>query len=149
MQDIYGAFKTDKGLEQAGVYLDYGKFRVKVARAGGANKAFQRLLEAKLRPYQRAIKTETIDPELAEKIMLEVYSKTVVLAWETKVKNEETGVEEWKPLIQTVTGELVKPSPEDIADIFKALPDLFADIQDQSNKAAVFREEILEANSGN
>lgn len=149
MQDMYKSFKTDKGLEQAGVYLDYGKFRVKVARAGGSNKAFQRMLEAKLRPFQRAIKTETIDPELAEKIMLEVYAKTIVLAWETKVKDEATGVEKWEPLMQTVSGEMVKPSAEELMKLFKALPDLFADIQDQAGKAAVFREEINEANAGN
>lgn len=149
MQDMYKSFKTDKGLEQAGVYLDYGKFRVKVARAGGSNKAFQRMLEAKLRPFQRAIKTETIDPELAEKIMLEVYAKTIVLSWETKVKDEATGVEKWEPLMQTVSGEMVKPSADELVKLFKALPDLFADIQDQAGKAAVFREEINEANAGN
>lgn len=149
MKDMYTSFKTDKGLEQAGVYLDYGKFRVKIARAGGANKAFQRMLEVKLRPFQRAIKTETIDPDLAERIMLEVYSKTVVLAWETKVKDEATGEEKWEPILQTVSGDMVKPSSEEIAKLFKALPDLFADIQDQSNKAAVFREEVNEANAGN
>lgn len=147
MNDIYGAFKTDKGLEQAGVYLDYGKFRVKVARAGGSNKAFARLLEAKLRPYQRAIKTETIDPELAEKIMLDVYARTVVVGWETKV--EKDGKEEWQPLLQNAQGDLVKPSPEAIAELFKALPDLFADIQEQTNKAAIFREAVLETNAGN
>lgn len=149
-KNIYGAFKTDKGLEKAGVLLDYGQFRVRIARAGGSNKAYQRLLEAKLRPYQRAIKTETIDPDLAEEIVREVYSKTVVLGWETKV--EDKGSPDgfvWAPKLQTTAGELVSPTPDAISKLFKELPDLFADIQEQSTKAAVFREAINEANSGN
>lgn len=149
-KNIYGAFKTDKGLERAGVLLDYGQFRVRIARAGGSNKSYQRLLEAKLRPYQRAIKTETIDPDLAEDIVREVYAKTVVLGWETKVE-DKTAPEgyKWQSKLQTTAGELVAPTPEAIAALFKELPDLFADIQEQSTKAAVFREAINEANAGN
>lgn len=149
MTSTYSGFKTSKNLEQTGVYLDYGKFRVKVARAGGANKAYARLLEAKLRPFQRAIKTETIDPELAAKIMLEVFSKTVVLDWEMQVPVEGTDKLEWKRQLETIDGQLVTPNPENVAALLKELPDLFADIQEQTQKAAIFREEVLEANAGN
>lgn len=140
---VYGAFKTDKDLERTGVWMDYGGFRVKIARSGGSNKPYLRLLEAKLRPYQRAIKTETIDPDLAEGIMYEVFAKTVIVGWETKVDDK------WVAKLQTLDGKLVNASPEAIVTVLKALPDLFSDLQEQSMKAAIFREEIRDANAGN
>lgn len=149
-EDIYASFKTSKDVEREGVYLDYGKFRIKVARAGGANKAYQRLLEVKMRPLQRAIKTETLDPELAEDLMREVYAKTVVLGWDTKVTDVK-GEPTWEvgKLRPAAGGELIKATPEAVAALFKALPDLFSDVIAQASSIALFREEIREDNAGN
>ena len=57
---MYDAFGTDKDLEKTGIYLEYETFRIKVARAGGGNKRFAKMLEAHTRPYRRAMQTETL-----------------------------------------------------------------------------------------
>lgn len=143
-RDVYASFKTDKGLEETGIWLDYGPFRVRIARAGGANKRFARTLEAKTRPYQRAIKTETMDNAVAERIMRETFSTVVIIDWETK---NEAG--EWEKNLQLPDGSMAPPTPENISKVLEELSDLFIDIQEQAQKAANFRDAQRDANAGN
>lgn len=148
--NIYGAFLTDKNLEKTGIWLDYGAFRVRIARQGGANKAFARLLEAKTRPYQRAIKTETLDNAVAERLMREVFAEAVVLSWETKVTDPADAEKfTWEKKVVFVDGTSATPGSQAYVRIFEELPDLYADIQEQAVKAANFRQAQREANAGN
>lgn len=143
-ESSYAAFQTNKGLEETGIWLDYGPFRVLIARAGGSNKRFARTLEAKTRPYQRAIKTETMDNAIAERLMREVFSTVVILGWETKDAEGK-----WAKAIEMPNGELAGPTPENIQQVLEAVPDLFNDIQDQAQRAANFRDAQREGNAGN
>ena len=138
---IYSAFKTDKKAENEGVWLEYGEFRVKVLRAGGSNKHFLKVLEQKTRPFQRAIKTETI--ELSQKVLSEVYVDAIIVGWETKIDGE------WQKVIVTETGEVVPATKESITAILEALPEIFIDIQEMAGKMSLFREVVLEENGGN
>ena len=40
MNTMFDQFETDPVLESEGIWIDYGAFRVKIARAGGANKKY-------------------------------------------------------------------------------------------------------------
>lgn len=140
---LYSQFKTDSNLEQTGVVLDYGNFRVTIARAGGANKKFERVLDAKTKPYRRAIQTETMDNKRGLEILREVYAEAVVLDWQTKT---EKG---WEKGIEAEDGKLLPVTVENILLTFNNLPDLFQDIQEQANKAALYRQSIREAESKN
>jgi hypothetical protein len=142
---MYAQFQTDGSLEQSGVWLDYGEFKVKISRAGGANKKFVKLLEQRTKPFRRAMQTETMNNDKAMEILRGVYAATIVMAWETKVDGEfAPGIE------PPEEGEKLLPfNIENVAEVFNTLPDLFADIQEQSNKVAIFREELLESDSGN
>lgn len=127
-------FKTDPTLETKGIVLNYGDFKITVARAGGANKAYVKCLERKSRPYRRAIQAETMDNELATAMMREVYVESVVLGWE--------GVLDAK-------GKSLPFSKENALQLFTDLPDLFQDVMEQAGKAALFREEIRETEAKN
>jgi len=141
---MYSQFKTDAAMEQSGVWLDYGDFKVKIARAGGANNKFTKLLETRTKPFRRAMQTETMNNDKAMELLRGVYAEAIVLAWETKVDGVfKSGIE------NPEGGDLIKFSAEAVTDVFNALPDLFADIQEQSNKVAIFREELLESDAGN
>lgn len=137
---LYTQFKTDKNLENEGVYLDYGMnsqdkpIRIRIARAGGANQAFARAYEQKTKPYRRQIQTDTLDPKVAERIILEVYAETVVLGWE--------GVED-------ENGDELPFNRDNCVKLFTDLPDLFADLQKTSQNIAVFRAEVREADAKN
>jgi hypothetical protein len=142
---IYALFKTNPELEQSGIELDYGNFKITIARAGGANKKFAKLLEARSKPYKRAIQTETMDIERANDLIREVYAEAVILNWETKINDVFVeGIEDPEDSSKTIPA-----TKENIVRTLRLLPDLFVDIQEQATKAALFREEIREQDAKN
>ena len=138
--NLYDTFETDKSAERDGIVLDYGfnskkqPLQIRIARAGGSNVRFSKALELKTRPYKRAIANDSLDPQVAEKLMIEVYADTVVLGW--------TGVEDRE-------GNALEFNRENVVKVLTDLPDLFADIQQQSQKAALFRAKLREDDAGN
>lgn len=137
---LYKQFKTDNTLERNGIVLEYGNnadgnpISIRIARAGGANSQYTRLMEARVKPYRRQIQNETIEKTMVEKILREVYAETIVLSWEN---------------VTDETGEELPFTVQNCIKLFEDLPDLFQDIQDQSQRAALFREEVLETDSKN
>jgi hypothetical protein len=137
---IFALFGTDQNLEKTGVNIDYSidangdPIRFVIARAGGANMRFASVLEAKTKPYKRQIQNGMIDPEIAEKIMREVYAETVVLGWEN---------------VSDSDGVVIPFSKENCIKLFEMLPDLYRDIKDLSGQIATFRTEEREADLKN
>ena len=131
----YSQFKTNASREREGITHDLGsagKFRL--ARAGGANSAFEKRLMSLSKPYRRAIATGTIERGLADSLLATAFSETVVLGWEG------------------VTGEDGKPIPysaEACKKLLLDLPELFAELRKAAEDAALFRDETLESDAGN
>lgn len=142
---LYEMFKTDTKAEQEGVVIDYGgSVRITLARAGGSNKRFLRLLRDKARPYKRAISTEQLPPETQEKILRKCYAEAIVLNWETKVEGEwRQGIE------QPGQSDLLPFTKENVLATFEALPDLFTDLQSQAGDFSLFRQALREVAEGN
>ena len=140
MGNLFKQFATNPSIEREGVLLEYGStddgkpIRIRVARAGGANIKFTRLMEAKTKPYRRQIQAGTVDRVVLERLAREVYAEAVVIGWEN-VQNEDG-----EPMVYSV--------PTCIA-LFEKLPDLYEDIVEQSTRMALFRAEILEEDSKN
>ena len=134
MPSPYALFKTDPKAETEGLTLDYGDFRIRIARAGGANRAFARALEARLKPYRRQLQTETLDENVAERILHEVYADHVILGWDG---------------IAGPDGKAMAYSRANALKLFEDLPELFRDIQDQAGRVALFRARELEDDKGN
>lgn len=137
---LYTQFETDREIEKTGIVLDYGfnskkqPIQIRIARAGGANERYSKLLELRTKPYRRQIQNETLENAVAEKITKEVYAQTVVLGW--------TGVEDRD-------GNEMPFTQENCVKLFTDLPDLWSDVQSQSTRASLFRAEILEADAKN
>jgi hypothetical protein len=140
---MYKTFKTDDTLETQGVIIDYGQFRVTVARAGGANKRYGKTLEQKLRPFRRALQTDTMDEAKAEALLKETYAEAVVLNWEVQVDGE------WVTGIEQADGSVGAFNRENVLKVFADLPDLFIDLRSQCDKVSLFRREEQEADAGN
>ena len=140
---MYGQFQTDTNLESQGIVIDYGTFRITVARAGGANKRFAKTLEAKTKPFKRAIQTDTMDNERGLEILRETYAEAVVLNWETK----KDGV--FVQGIESQDGGILPFNKENVVFTFQNLPDLFTDIQQQAEKSALFRKFLQEQDAKN
>lgn len=141
---MYKQFRTDPKLESTGIVVDYGDFRVTVARAGGTNRKFARAMEAKSRPYRRRIQTETLDNDLANRLLREVYAETLILKWEVRVDGK------WATGIENPDGGTPLPfNPKNVEAVLVELPDLFADLQDQSTSMRLYRQDLLEDDAGN
>ena len=125
----YDKFKVDTGLETKGIVLDYTEFRITIARAGGNNKRYDKVLEAKSRPYLRAIQTETMDNDRADGLLKEVYADCVILNWETL---QEDGKYK-KGLENPADGKHLPFKPENVLVVLNApeLKDLWIDIRER------------------
>lgn len=137
---LYSQFETDRAVEKDGIVLEYGMnskkkpIEIRIARAGGANEHYSKLLEARTKPYRRQIQNETLDNAVAEKITKEVYAQAIVLGW--------TGVEDRD-------GNDMEFNQKNCIKLFDDLPDLWSDIQSQSVRASLFRAEVREADAKN
>jgi hypothetical protein len=145
----YSKFKTDKKAEQEGIWLNYGDFRVKVARSGGANSTYRKELEKATQPYLRAIKTGTMDDSVAEKIHHDVFARTVVLDW--NVNTAEKGEEPiWVAGIEHPdTEEVVPYTPEIGVEVFTIAMELFLDLREAAGNSSNFRTETDDVATGN
>ena len=147
---LYSQFATDKNVEKDGVVLEYGLnskkkiISIRIARAGGANTHYSKLLESKIKPYRRQIQNETLDNAVAEKLTKEVYASAVVLGWE----NVEFPILD-KDGNRTGEFEELEFNQTNFIRLMDDLPDLWADIQNQATRAALFRSEILETDAKN
>jgi len=140
---MYDIFETDEDLENAGIWLDYGDFRIKVASAGQGNKKYVRYAEKALKPIRRAMQAGAVSNERSMAIMSDIYAKTIVLDWQVK------GEEGWKAGIEGREGEVLPFNKDEVQKVFEALPNLFIDVQEQANSISNFRKAEIEEDSGN
>lgn len=132
---IYDKFKTNKAAEQEGITLDYGDGQtIKIARAGGSNVRFEKEVQKRMRKFGLQAKHDLLEPEQMRTIFREVLAETVVLGW-TGFTDEE--------------GKTLPFSKENVVKVFTDLPDLFDDVLEQSRKASLFKESILEGEAKN
>lgn len=137
---LYRTFKTDGDLERAGIWLDYGKteddkdIRIKICRSGGSNDRFAKVLDAKFKPYRRALQMETLDNGVADKLLKEVFVETVILDWQN---------------VQDENGQYLAFTPANVIKILTDLPELWRDLREQSGRTALFRQEVEEAAAKN
>lgn len=137
---LFSQFKTDEARETKGILLEYGANKdgtiigIRIARAGGANKRFEKRMEGETKPIRRQIQNETIENAAVLKLMHKVWAETVVLGWEN---------------VQEEDGKVIPFSVAACIDLFERLPDLFLDIREQSQRMALFRVEVLEGAAKN
>ena len=136
-------FETDKNIEREGVIVEYAPgVEIKIARAGGANKKFAKIMQRLARPYRRAIQTDSIDEKILTGLFITAYAAAIILSWKGFTKDLITHND-------ADADVLLDFNLENIEAVLHAQPDLFADIQKTADNIAIFRAEILEADSGN
>lgn len=132
---LYKIFETDKNIEVDGVWLEYDEgVKIRVARAGGANKRYLKAMEKLFRKHRKAIQLDTLPEEKARVLMREVYVDTVILGWEGVTDKE---------------GNPMSFNRENCLKLFSDLPDLFNDVQEQAGKIALFKADLDEIDSKN
>ena len=124
-------FITDKGMESdVGVWVRFpGDRRFRIFRAGGSNKAFTRAFQQAIKPYRRQMDRGTMDPEVSDKVLREVYCRHVIKDWDG---------------IKTIGGEAIPFAPKTAMAFFETVPELFNEIVGLAGEAATFAEARLE-----
>lgn len=141
-------FKTNPTLEIEGVEIvvgiseDNGKpIAIRVSRMSRSNKRYTKALEAATRPHSAAIANETLDNELGNKLLREVFVDTVLLGWTNVLKSDLTGNPKDKDELPF--------SRENALALFDEMPDLYDDWEKRAKSAANFRDVERETNAGN
>lgn len=140
---LYSQFKTNPDYETKGVEITYGNFRVVIARAGGSNKKYATTLEAKTKPYRRAVQTGTLANDVGVQLLKETFAEAVVLNWMTQVDGE------WVQGIEAPDGTIMPFNAANVLKVFMEVNDLFLELQEQATNISLFRDEALEADSKN
>lgn len=153
---LYKDFATDKNMERSGVLLNYGDVRLLIARAGGSNRKFSEVFKEKAQPYRYAIDHGKMSEEDANRIMAEAYAESVILGWQSVVRDENGDVvrdSKGKPKIQQSIegkdGKQMKFTVENCTQLLLDLPDLFRDIQQMASDQRNFQKEEEKADAGN
>ena len=144
-------FATDKDMEVRGIFVEYEDVRIRVARAGGNNKKYIRLLERKTKPFRRAIAAGVFSSEKSNQILREVFAEAVVLDWQTRGADGQwqAGIDPRDAGMTVTNGELLPMNVKNIVAVFNELPDMFTDLSQQAMNAQLFAEELREEAAGN
>lgn len=147
---LYSTFNSDEALETQGVEVDYGEFKLNLARAGGANHKFSKVANNKIKPYRRMMEHGTLPQDLDNKLTAEIYAETVILGWWTKrPAHEDADADGWVNAIEDKDGGLIPATRENVCKTLEALPDLLRAVMEQAQDVSLYRNEDREDDLGN
>lgn len=144
---LYAQYETNPTWELQGIFFEAGEIvdvvdgqkvrkpiRFRIARAGGANSAFAKALERESKQHKRAIQTKTLSNEKANEIYLRAFIAGCLLGWEN---------------VRDKKGNELTYTFDTALKLLTDLPDLFNDLREAANDAALYREADLEHDLGN
>jgi len=145
MSSVYSMFRMDEVLEKEGVIINYGDFRVTIARAGGSNANFKKTFVALSKPYRFQIDNGTLSEAVSSEIMAKTYAESII-------KNMEVATPEGfvAGVPSETEGNILPYTKENVVNLLLALPDLFRDLQMMATTASNYKkaeEEEDEKNS--
>jgi hypothetical protein len=131
--NIFDVYRSESDLEKGGVWVELSGMRFKLARIGGANEGFLKLVRKRLSPYRRALDSGALDETFARGIMAGVIAESVLLDWEG---------------VSGPDGPIAY-SKEAATDLLTKLPNLMFDLREQAEKFETFRADSLEQDAKN
>lgn len=141
----FDMFQTDRSKESEGIVLNYSDaFWIKITRAGGSNEHYKRILAEKLKPFRRAIQTDTIDEAASARLLREAVAEGLIMDWGTGIYPNGPGF-----IPNRSGGDPIAFNVPNAVQLFTDLPDLFNDIYEQASKVSLFRVTEVEADAGN
>lgn len=136
MSNPFKQFGTDTELEKTGVWLNFGAYQIKVARAGGANSRFLQVQEDYFKPHKRAAEAGVLPEDVAKPILIKVYADSVVLAWR---QPDPANKGEFLPTIPGPDDEPLPYTRDNVIMLLMAAPDLFFFIKEHAERFQNFK----------
>jgi hypothetical protein len=139
---LHKNFATNKNLEREGITLEYHDpdevdippVRIKIARAGGSNTAYEKALDRRTRSMRRQLAANAVSVAEIRRITREVFAETVLLGWENVTDDK---------------GVAIPFNYDNAVELLTDLPDLMADIEQQAGQAQLFRGVQIEEDAKN
>ena len=134
--NLYEMYQTDTGKECGkGVKLEFpGGAKIWIRRAGGQNTAYEKAIEAVMKPYRRQIRQNMLEEGKAQELEAVAYARGVILDWEG---------------VTDESGNNLDCTEDNIVKLFTDLPDLFVEVKQQATDLSNFRREAQESDAKN
>lgn len=144
-------YATDAAKETTGVTLQVGMndyngqpIEIIVSRMSHNNQVYQKAFTEKFDPHQAAIQGDTLDEQLARKLVKELFVDEVLKG--DKVRNV--------PLSDLTEDDadnekIMEPTRENLLALFEKYPDLYDDWSGRAKKASNFRKAANNKAAGN
>lgn len=129
MPSFLERYKTDKNLEESGVWVDYGDgIEVCVRRMNSAkSRETRRRLE---KPYTKGFRGQDMPESLQEELMNKQLAEAIVVDWKGIPDPENEG-------------KMLPCTPENVLKMVSTFPDFRDDIMAASMERATFQQEQL------
>lgn len=137
---IFKQYKTDANAENNGVRVEKGsnednsKIVFILARAGKSNTGYKLAFERATKPHKYAIQKGTLDEEISQAIVRDVFCGHVLKGWENV--RDENGVD-------------IPFSVENAKKLMVELPDLYEELSATASDNATFLDANREASAKN
>ena len=133
MSGLHKSYTTNRNLEVAGFEYkmehatnDDGTIPTFIiSRMGPSNPHYRKDLNAAMEPHKRKRELGTLSNEVAEKVLREVFCRTILKGWHN---------------VQNESGEAINFTPEAAAKLMEELPDLYAELSNEAATMANFLE---------
>jgi len=133
---LYADNETSPEAEAEGIRIEFSDFYMVCARAGGANKAYTKLLDKKTKPLRGESESGKLSEEKAMAVLKDVFSHTIVKSW-------------GGPGLVDRDGNPMDCTPENVLRVFTDLHDVFLHVRAEVNKATNYLKSELEADAKN
>lgn len=153
----FSIYDVNEDFEVSGVWLTDPFHRMRIARAGGGNQLYNSRLDALLKPFKRAIQTQTLPKETDKELSYRLYAETVVKNWSIPEmttnekgkpipKRDEHGEIIWRDglMWHPTTFEEIEFNVDNVILTFRTKPELYAYVTQMANAVTTFRDEDAE-----
>lgn len=163
MTGLYAAMRTNRDLENKGIWLDLDHSLIKLARAGGQNVKFNAAAEKLAREHKRVFQLDLMSSAKGKELLRSLYAETIILDWWSKSETGErafidgeltTPPEGWEGARYTqgvgqpdgTVGDFTKAN---VIKVFTDIEDLLLVCKDTAESLTFFRQGLVEDIAGN
>ena len=139
MKNPFEVFETEETYEVDGVWQDFGGWRVKLARSGGKNTAYGKMLTDEIKKLGKAT-FDAVSKEEGDEIIIRVFAKTIIKDHEIKDENGK-----WKKGVYIKKDGVVTVVPfnsKNMEICLQQLPEYWNKIQSYADDYTVFQREV-------
>ncbi len=132
------------------VWASYrGGIQLLLTRVGPTNDAFRKATENRMGPFKRQMENQTLDNDVARKLMAQTYADAVVKDWRTQTGLDGEGKPKFEPWVEDLEGNKLPYSHENVVKVLSSFPDFFRAVQDDAMDIRMFQKAEVEAHAKN